>query len=187
LQSSIRPFLCGALTAGLDGIRKIGCGWSKSRTPQEPWLAGHRPDWRGRPGDRQAGNSDRLASQRLPPVLDPEVALASQRTAAGLAGVLGWYGDHGRTALALAIAVRRARPLSAVPPAGHAAPRATRRQRSPRAQAAPPGTPLTTDLEAFWSGPKGYDELLKEVAVPGHPVPMASHPGGAGYRASNRT
>ena len=45
------------------------------------------------------------------------------------------------------------------------------------AQAAP-AEPLTTDPEAFWSGPKGYDELLKEVAVPEHPAPMASHLGG---------
>jgi uncharacterized Zn finger protein len=41
-----------------------------------------------------------------------------------------------------------------------------------------PADPLTTDPEAFWSAPKGYDELLKGVAVPGHPVPMASHLGG---------
>jgi uncharacterized Zn finger protein len=45
------------------------------------------------------------------------------------------------------------------------------------AQAAPV-EPLTTDLEAFWSGPNGYDELLREVAVPEHPLPMASHLGG---------
>jgi uncharacterized Zn finger protein len=40
---------------------------------------------------------------------------------------------------------------------------------------ATPAEHLTTDVEAFWSGQKGHDALLKVVAVPGHPVPMASH------------
>ena len=47
-----------------------------------------------RPGDRQAGNSDRLASQRLPPLLDLEVALAVQRTAVGLAGGSRSHSPH---------------------------------------------------------------------------------------------
>ena len=75
------------------------------------------------------------------------------------------------------------RPLSAVPPRGIA--RAlglggtTGDEETLVAEAqAAPAEPLTTDPEAFWSGPKGYDELLKEVAVPEHPAPMASHLGG---------
>ncbi len=54
------------------------------------------------------------------------------------------------------------------------------------AQAAP-AEPLTTDFEAFWSGPNGYDELLREVAVPEHPVPMASHLGGFPSGGARRT
>ncbi len=46
-----------------------------------------------------------------------------------------------------------------------------------QARAAPP-EPLATDPQAFWSGAKDHAAPLKDIAVPHHPAPLASHLGG---------
>ena len=70
--------------SGIGGVPGHGVGVMQVLADGLDGAAGVAP----RPGGRQAGNRDRLASQRLPPLLDLEVALASQWTAAGLAAII---------------------------------------------------------------------------------------------------